>query len=35
MFIPLGIEFLLVMTVVDPKGKWAFQTGLKKDETVA
>jgi len=25
---------LLVMTVIDPKGKWAFQTGLKNNETV-
>jgi hypothetical protein len=34
MLIPLSIEFLLVMTVINPKGKWAFQTGLKNNESV-
>jgi hypothetical protein len=30
--IPLLIELLLVMTVINPKGKWALQTGLKQND---
>lgn len=32
LFIALPIEFLCVATVLNPKGKWALQTGLKQSE---
>jgi hypothetical protein len=32
MIIPLSMEFLIVMTIIDPKGKWALQTGLKEND---
>jgi hypothetical protein len=30
--IAILFEFLFVMTIIDPKGKWALQTGLKEND---
>ena len=32
MIIPILFELLFVMTIIDPKGKWALQTGLKESD---